>query len=60
MAFSGHLEDRIAVQALNAACGDTACRKDEGHFAQCFAESATWYLPWCEPVTGEMPSSSFG
>lgn len=52
MSFAGPLEDRIAIQELNASYGDAVCRKDADDFAGCFAEDATWHLPWCEPVHG--------
>ncbi|MEA3299622.1 MAG: nuclear transport factor 2 family protein [Pseudomonadota bacterium] len=52
MGFSGPLEDRIAIQELNAAYGDAVCRKDRDGFAACFAEDAIWHLPWREPVHG--------
>lgn len=52
MGFSGPLEDRVAIQELNAGYGDAVCRKDRDGFAECFADDATWHLPWREPVHG--------
>jgi uncharacterized protein (TIGR02246 family) len=52
MAFTGPLEDRIAIQELNAFYGDAVSRRDKDDFGACFAEDATWHLPWRDPVTG--------
>ncbi len=52
MGFTGPLEDRIAIQELNATYGDAVSMRDKDGFGHCFATDATWHLPWREPVHG--------
>jgi uncharacterized protein (TIGR02246 family) len=52
MAFSGPIEDRVAIQELNADYGDAVCIRDREAFAAVWADDASWTLPWGEPVVG--------
>lgn len=52
MTFSGPLEDRIAIQELNATYGDAVSRRDKDAFGATWAEDAVWHLPWLDPVQG--------
>ncbi len=52
MAFTGPLEDRIAIQELVAEYGDAVSRRDKAGFAGTWAEDGVWLLPWLEPVCG--------
>lgn len=52
MVFSGPLEDRIAIQELNATYGDAVCRRDKDAFGETWATDGIWHLPWGEPVHG--------
>lgn len=44
MAFTGPLEDRIAIQELVATYGDAVTRGDGDAWAGCWAEDSTWDL----------------
>ncbi len=52
MSFSGPLEDRIAIQELNASYGDAVSRRDKDDFAATWAEDGRWKLPNIDEVTG--------
>ena len=59
MGFSGPIEDRVAIQELNATYGDAVCRRDKAAFADTWAEDAIWHLPWGEPVSGRTAIADF-
>ena len=47
MAFSGPLEDRVAIRELMDTYADAICRVDPDDYAACWAdEGAVWSIPW--------------
>lgn len=48
MAFTGPLEDRIAIRELNDAYGDAGFRGDMDAWLDCFAEDCVWITQFGE------------
>src|SRR5690348_9172218 len=45
MAFTGPVEDRLAIHELVATYGDAVTRRDGDAWANCWAEDSVWCLP---------------
>jgi hypothetical protein len=50
MAFTGPVEDRLAIRELYDSFGDGSCRGDREAWLDCWAESAQWKSPYFDLV----------